>query len=296
MAIGVWMKEDAMLRISPAVTKASKTAKASQLQMVGEPGQDVNVAPGNPDIRRNNVPVRPLHGTHAHSGGAAISSPMRVSPSSGAANDQLQELLREHTRLMQAANDVDGALKDIKKYGDEGAKNAVIATAWAATLMTADIIRHATACVYRSAERQFAFQDKALEEANKTLKKLGRPTITTRDDVLSHLEDPTAKKIAEYARDVRVAREAIKHLRKGRPPREVEMLINIGLAMVEDTAMLLDAGSLQQRAVSTSTSAQVQALLLRDRLRQHMQRVEAQMALMMDPDLWDRWLAKQATA
>jgi hypothetical protein len=290
-------RRDALLRISPAVMKASEAAKAPQFQMVGEPGYFVNTSTSNALASRNNVPVRPAHVTHhhKHSGASGASSAVRVGPSSGAANDQLQELLRQHARLMQAASDVDSALKDIRKYGEEGAKNAGIAAGWAATLMTLDIIRHATACVYRSAERQFAFQDKVVEEANKTLKRLGQRTIPTRGDVLSHLEDPTAQKVAEYARDVRVARETIKRLLKDKPPREVEMLVNMGLDMAEDSAMVLEAQSLQQRALSNSANAQAQALLQRERLRQHMQRIEERMALLINPDLWEKWLAKQRT-
>lgn len=113
--------------------------------------------------------------------------------------------------------------------------------------------------------------------------------------MLSHLEDPTAQKVAEYARDVRVARETIKRLLKDKPPREVEMLVNMGLDMAEDSAMVLEAQSLQQRALSNSANAQAQALLQRERLRQHMQRIEERMALLINPDLWEKWLAKQRT-
>jgi hypothetical protein len=264
---------NAMLRISASVVKAAKAANQKQPELTAVPGE-LGHYTSNAATSSSQAP-RTAHGSAPKTGIVPVQASGGMSPE-GSSN-QLQELLLQHARLVQAANDIQRGMRDIRTTGEEGAKNASYAAVWAATLMTADIIRCGVAATYRSAERQFEAQDRALEKANKYLGYLrvfGMKPIATRKDVLGQLDDDAARKMAEYARDVREAREKLRAILRKKPPRWVDQLINCGIVMTEDAAMILETGSLQSRIYHNTEYNLAQTQAKYDMIRRHMQKVE----------------------
>ena len=144
--------------------------------------------------------------------------------------------------------------------------------------MTVDIARHSLSIVYRSADRQFSQQDKALEKARIILKVGGVTSFAKKDDVLKQLDDPTAKKLAEYCQDIHKARSELQKVLIKKPPRVADQLISAGIDMCNDASLTLEAEALQRKTRSTSENAKGQAQLHLLRIHQKMQKVEEELA------------------
>jgi hypothetical protein len=178
---------------------------------------------------------------------------------------------------MRRAREIEETMKDIQKYGEEGQWNALYSGAWAVALTVADVARHTLSIIYRSANKQFETQDKAIEKLNKFLKITGNP-LPTKQDALKTLDNDTAIKLAEYPKDVREAKENLQKSLHIKTTRREEHFINAVLDALDDCALILQSHS-QYKEVGNrtrSTVDEVRVFLIR--IQSKMQRVEVEIA------------------
>lgn len=255
-------------QLSSSTTAAPRS---SGLVSSGEPGH----FPSEPQ-----APVANSQGSGgASSGGLARRSQDPNTPQS--VDDPLRDLVCQREQLRQGAREVDNALRDIRRFNDQGASDALTALAWAATMMVLNITRHCLEAVYPEAKEQFRLQDKLFEEANKLLKVFGWKPVPTKKDILDNLQDKDARETAKRARQLREVRDQIKKFYKFKSPwaEDIDFLINLGTGMVEDFALLRDA---MDRVMYPSNSAETNALRTRHHLQQRVREMDDRINKMIE--------------
>ena len=266
-----------MLRLSTNLLKASANTSAKQTPTVEMRGEfSTRQQPGP-----NPAPSKGLISPNSRASPNAGQSALRVSPSSiinsARPDSRVGELLQQHSELMRRAREIEETMKDIRKYGEEGQWNALYSGVWAVALTVADVARHTLSIIYRSANKQFEEQDKAIEKLNKFLKITGKP-LPTKQDALKNLDNDTARRLAEYSKDVREAKEKLQKSFHIKTTRKEEHFINAILDALDDCALILQSHS-QYKEVGNrtrSTTDQVRVFLIR--VQSKMQKVEVEIA------------------
>jgi hypothetical protein len=168
---------------------------------------------------------------------------------------EFQALSLERSRLQGVASDIRAAMKDVKRFGAEGARYAEMAAMWAATLMVAEICKLGLSAGDRRAKVLFNAQDRMFAQANKMLKFLGMATIATKDDVLKTL-DPDLRSIDQMTGYVQTTREFLKKVGVNEN-KETRLVLDLVVAMTQDTLLIMQAMKLQQQVSGNATAAQV---------------------------------------
>jgi len=122
--------------------------------------------------------------------------------------------------------------------------------------------------------------DKIQDKAYSLLKVFGVKR-TTRDDIVGGITNETAKTITEVTEGVELARKGLSKLQKHLPkkyadritePKHVSLILDIGVKMAEDTALMIDAGMAGQQV---SNQARVSA----QKIQGTIAKVEKQLAV-----------------
>lgn len=160
-------------------------------------------------------------------------------------DNPLVALAGMRTRLKSVAEDMQWARQNVQKNRSDAVVYAGIATIWASVIMTTDILRVGTSAFDRRAKVLFSAQDRAVVQANKVLKALGRRQIQTREDLLKSL-DPNLRQVANLAGDVQRARQFLQKI-KINLPKEANVVVDLVIAMTQDTALMLQPGLTAQQ-------------------------------------------------
>jgi hypothetical protein len=207
---------------------------------------------------------------------------------------QLEALEAEERRLQGIADDIRSVQQDLYRFDREGAENATYAATWAATLMVADILRRSVSAMDRRAPILFSAFDKKVATANKLLKMLGLKTITTREEIMKDI-DPNLKPVVDFTRDVQQAREILKRY-KIRAPREVDLILDLGIDMTNDATLIMQS---QQVAQQTHDRTQInlsQTAHQLDRVSQRLRKIQVKMKLLKDPGAIEQAQIRTRTA
>lgn len=177
----------------------------------------------------------------------------------------LKALQAQRQMLQSVAGDIRGSLQDVDRFENEAILDATFAAAWAATLMVCDILKIGLSAADKRADLLFKQQDDLIKTANKVLKLLGARTITTKADLMRSLgpEVTTASRATETVRTTmeQLRRMKVPTTRHPLPvavPKEAGLLVDLGVAMAQDTLLLLEAGNLQRRANVTAAQSRMQ--------------------------------------
>jgi hypothetical protein len=164
------------------------------------------------------------------------------------------ELYQQRERLRKTAADIRQASQDISRFRSEGADYAAYAATCAAVIMVTDILKHSMSAMDRRAKLLFGAMDKNVATANKVLKAFGQRQITTREDLLRNL-DPDLQKPRAMLKVVEQARAFLKK-HEVRETKEVKLLLDLGVAMTEDSLLIMQAGNTQVHVNNAANSAQ----------------------------------------
>jgi hypothetical protein len=182
--------------------------------------------------------------------------------------------------LALAVKDLAQTSSDVGGYGREGALFASYAACWAAALMVADIIKIGLKAGDRRARLLFDAQDQAVQRANKLIKAMGGRPLPQKADVLKSV-DPQFNGVVGFLDDVKKSREFLKK-HKAKEPKEVSLLLDLGIAMTEDSVLILDAGTQQQRSVQQAAAAQAQIRAKMARLQSKIAEFDREMTRMIE--------------
>jgi len=199
----------------------------------------------------------------------------------------INDLIRQRAKLAAAADCINASMRDIQRFGKEGAEYAGYAACWAAVMMATGIIKTGLSAVDKRAAAGFNLIDNAIAQANKWLGTAKMPTIATKADVMKGV-DPNLAGAAGFLRDVREARGYLKKA-GAKPPAHLALVLDLATQMSEDTILMLQAGQLQgQVAKNTRTNlAQVGARL--HAMNVKISRLDSQVQMLMAKrDLMER--------
>lgn len=195
-------------------------------------------------------------------------------------SSELQSLFREREKLRNIAADIRSTMQNVTRFNAEGAYYAGIAAVWAATLMTAEICKLGLAAADRRANLLFSVLDKRFAQANKLLKFLGMSTITTKDDVLKGL-DPDLRNVAQMTQSVQQVRDILKKWGV-RENKETKLVLDLAIAMTQDTLLIMQAMNLQQHVNRNTAAAQVNIRESLARVNRRILRIDAEMSGIID--------------
>ena len=195
-------------------------------------------------------------------------------------SDPFRALLAQRHRLRGVAEDVRRVMQDVGRFEAEGAHHANMAAVWAATLMVADILKIGLSAGDRRANVLFKAQDRAIEQANTVLKHLGLRTITTRGELLKTV-DPNRRGAVNFVQHVREAQQFLKR-HQAKAPKEIDLLLKIGIAMTEDSVLILQAGQTGQQVHAGAAAARASMLNNLSRVSQRILLIDQEITRMVD--------------
>lgn len=182
----------------------------------------------------------------------------------------LKALRGQRERLRSVVEDIRSSIRNLNQIEGEAHRDAAMAAMWAATLMVCDILKIGLAAADKRASLIFSAQDRAVQSANRILKLFGAPTITTKADLMKSVsaELTPAAKATENLRTAMAELKKLKVPTTGQPipvriPKEAGLLVDLGVAMAQDTILLLEAGQLQRQASANVAQSRV---MMRDQL------------------------------
>lgn len=185
----------------------------------------------------------------------------------------LTALQAQRQMVQSVANDIRSSLRDVDRYEGEAINAANMAAVWAATLMVCDIVRIGLSAADKKAALAFSTQDRAIQSANRVLKLFGSGGIATKASLMKSIgpELEGAAKATDTLRKVAGELKKLKVPTTNGPvpvkiPKEASLLVDLGLAMAEDTILLLQAGNMQRQASVTAAQSRMQ-------MRQNLQKV-----------------------
>jgi len=146
--------------------------------------------------------------------------------------------------------------------------------------MTAEICKLGLAAADRRANLLFSVLDKRFAQANKLLKFLGMSTITTKDDVLKGL-DPDLRNVAQMTQSVQQVRDILKKWGV-RENKETKLVLDLAIAMTQDTLLIMQAMNLQQHVNRNTAAAQVNIRESLARVNRRILRIDAEMSGIID--------------
>ena len=164
----------------------------------------------------------------------------------------INDLIQQRAKLAAAADRVSAAMRDIERFGNEGAEYAGYAACWAAVMMATDIIKTGLSAVDKRASAGFELIDNAITQANRWLAAAKMPTIATKSELMKGVDSNLAG-AAGFLRDVREARSYLKKA-GAKPPAHLALVLDLATQMSEDMVLMLEAGQLQGRVVKTTRS------------------------------------------
>ena len=184
--------------------------------------------------------------------------------------DALAAIRAQRARLMALQRDIESAMRDVDRFSKEGALYAGIAAGWAATLMVCDILKVGLSAMDRRAAVLFKAQDRQISNANKVLKTLGLPTLTSKEELMAGV-DPNLQGAIKLTSEIREA-QAILKKQGAKAPKHIALLIDLGTVMADDTVLLIQAGQEQNHVRSNAENARNS---MRSQLMRIRQRIEA---------------------
>lgn len=161
-------------------------------------------------------------------------------------------LMSDREKLETAAKAIDAAIHDMQAARADAQFNSGCAAAWAAVMMTCDIVRAGLSSAFRVADREFQAIDKGIALANHFLSFWGHTPIATKADLMATV-DPEFRRTEDLLESVQAARQFLKKHRINPPPhaaRQVNLILDLGVAMTEDTLLLMQAGNTGTRAAA----------------------------------------------
>jgi hypothetical protein len=164
----------------------------------------------------------------------------------------INDLIQQRAKLAAAANHISDAVRDIERFGKEGAEYAGYAACWAAVMMATGIIKTGLSAVDKRASEGFGLIDNAITQANRWLAAAKMPTIATKSDLMKGV-NPNLAGAAGFLRDVREARSYLKKA-GAKPPAHLALVLDLATQMSEDMILMLEAGQLQGRVVKNTRS------------------------------------------
>lgn len=159
-------------------------------------------------------------------------------------------------------------MADVRGFDAEAARNVGIAATWGVTIMVTDILKISLSAVDKRARLLFKAQDQAIDRARKVMKLLGMRTPTTRDELIKSV-DPKFQAPSRMAQDVRNAQKLLKELGVN-VPKKYTVVLDLGTAIAEDTALLMQISQVRRDVGSHADHALVSMRLL---LAKHRQRL-----------------------
>lgn len=189
----------------------------------------------------------------------------------------LAALVAQRNYLRSVAEDIRGAMQVVDRYQAEALHDANMAAVWAATLMVCDVIKIGLSAGDRRAKILFAAMDRAMDRANRVLTLLGAPKVATKSDILAAVDADLrgSVKMIDTVRQTRNALASLKVPTSGgsvdvKLPKEANLVIDLGIAMAEDSILILQAQGMVNQAGAHAAFARGQ---MRTNLNRVLQRV-----------------------
>lgn len=192
---------------------------------------------------------------------------------------ELGALRAQQQMLRSVSDDIRGSLRDLDRIQSEAMHDAAMAAVWAATLMVCDILKIGLSAADRRAKLLFSAQDRAVRSADRILKLLGAGGLATKADLMKSVSAELGP-AAQATEDVRKAMSELRNLKlptTGQPvpvkiPKEAGLLVDLGVAMAQDTILLMQAGHLQRQASVNAAQGRAQ-------MKQSLMRVQNKITL-----------------
>ena len=181
----------------------------------------------------------------------------------------INDLTQQRAKLAAAADCISASIRDIERFGKEGAEYPGYAVCWAAGMLATGIIKTGLSAVDKRASEGFGLIDNATTQANRWLAAAKMPTIATKSDVRGARNDQQKA--------------------GAKPPVHLALVLDLATQMSEDMTLMLEAGQLQGRVVKNTGSnvAQVGARLHAIRIKSSRLDSQVQM-LIAKRDLMER--------
>ena len=210
----------------------------------------------------------------------------------------LDALVAQRAYLRAIALDIQQAMHDVDRYQAEAVQDANIAAVWAATLMVCDIARIGLSAGDRRARLLFAALDNATARAGRVMRLFGAAKVPTKDDLLRAVNDDLKRPVRMLGA-VTAARGVLSRLKlptTGGPvavtvPEEVNLVLDLAMAMAADTVLILQAQGLASRAGTQAAQARGQMRVNLHRVLQKMMLIDAELTRQ-----WDRMQRQVNTA
>jgi len=174
----------------------------------------------------------------------------------------VRELLSKRQRLKFALQELKAARNDVSKFGAEADAAVVMAMMWASVMMVADILKIGMSAGDKRASILFSVIDNGMEKADRLLQLFGARPMVKKADLLK-LVDPNLQKgvvVIGYLRKCRdVIDKAAKQLKLSGDALEnykaLDLVAKLGLAMADDSIVLMQAGNLQAENAARTRNA-----------------------------------------
>ncbi|MBY3347970.1 hypothetical protein [Rhizobium laguerreae] len=162
------------------------------------------------------------------------------------------ELLSRRQRLKAALQELKAARNDVSKFGAEGDTAVVMVMMWASVMMVTDVLKIGMSAADKRALSLFSAIDNGIAKADGLLQIFGARPMVKKADLLKQV-DPNLQKsvvVIDYLRKGRdVLDKAAKQVELSRDALEnykaLNLVAKLGLAMADDTILLMQAGTLQ---------------------------------------------------
>jgi hypothetical protein len=165
----------------------------------------------------------------------------------------LKELAAKRFLLGEAVRMMTDAQRDMRRYQSEASLYCGYAAAWAAVLMTVEIVKIGLTASDSKAAAAFSVIDRSIDQANKLLIAFGHTPIQKKEQALESL-DPSLRKVSAMTQTIQQARGVLKKLGVTEQ-KELALLLDLGVAMTDDTLLMLQAGLLDQKLFRSSQAA-----------------------------------------
>lgn len=175
---------------------------------------------------------------------------------------ELSALLSRRTKLHTAIDEARKCKEDIVKYGSEGAQAATYASMWAAIMMVTDIVKIGVSAADPPAAFVFKGIDMLTDKADKLMQLFGSRPMTKKEDLLKQVDAnlqngvviigyiKKAKDVmAKFGLDKKLTGQALENF------KHLTLVAELGVAMADDTLVLMQAGQLQSNANKVTQQA-----------------------------------------
>jgi hypothetical protein len=176
--------------------------------------------------------------------------------------DEFSALISRRTRLRHALLETRQVKEDIARYGAEGAQAALHAALWASIMMVTDILKIGMSAGDKKAAAGFRAIDTLTDKADKLLQSFGSKPMVKKEDLMRQV-DPNLQNAAIVMGYIRKTRAVIsKAADDAKLPgqaretyKQLDLVAKLGIAMADDTILLMQAGQLQSQSSSAANHA-----------------------------------------